>query len=202
MENRVTQANKKKPPSLPRSVRGSVWSDASSPAGGRGSNRVIPYPNHKASPNRSMSGDLLGPREFDDKVWTGWVDTWMGAGNHSSVQQQQQHGNGNLFSNLDTSPHGMTHVTSLGMGGGPSQNVGFHGAVGFGDLDGESISPGRTDGNVRKNNVTAERLSEASVNRRRADAPFVCTVPGCGSMFTRSFNLKGEHVNFFWVEGW
>ncbi|KAF8339435.1 kinase-like domain-containing protein [Amanita rubescens] len=33
---------------------------------------------------------------------------------------------------------------------------------------------------------------DASVNRRKANAPFVCTVPGCGSSFTRSFNLKGE----------
>lgn len=32
----------------------------------------------------------------------------------------------------------------------------------------------------------------ASSNRRQAEAQYVCPVPGCGSTFTRHFNLKGD----------
>lgn len=182
-------------PSSTRSERGSVWSDASSANGAPGSNRVSPYPSPKASPRPNL-GDLPG---YDDMVGTGRVGgNWMGAGNqHLSVQQQQQqqqHGNGNLFGGLDASPHGM--MPRMGMTNGPGQTVGFHGAVGFGGLDGGPVSQGRAARNVRKNNVTTERTRKASVNRRKADAPFVCTVPGCGSTFTRSFNLKGERGSF------
>ena len=180
-------------PSSTRSERGSVWSDASSAGAAPGSNRVSPYPSPKASPRPNL-GDLPGPGAYDDMVGTGRVNSWMGAGNqHLSIQQQQQqqHGNGNLFGGLDPSPHIMPRMTS-GMGGGHGQTVGFHGAVGFSGLDGGPVSQGRAARNVRKNNVTTERTRKASVNRRKADAPFVCTVPGCGSTFTRSFNLKGE----------
>lgn len=34
--------------------------------------------------------------------------------------------------------------------------------------------------------------SNASRSRKKQEASFVCPVPGCGSTFTRSFNLKGE----------
>ena len=45
---------------------------------------------------------------------------------------------------------------------------------------------------VSKPNVTTGRTANASHKRRKQDANFVCPVPGCGSTFTRSFNLKGE----------
>ncbi|KAJ7757753.1 hypothetical protein DFH07DRAFT_919579 [Mycena maculata] len=45
---------------------------------------------------------------------------------------------------------------------------------------------------VSKQNVTTVRTSKASHNRRKQEATFVCPVPGCGSTFTRSFNLKGH----------
>lgn len=45
--------------------------------------------------------------------------------------------------------------------------------------------------NVAKQNVTTGRTKKASHNRRKQEATFVCPVPGCGSTFTRSFNLKG-----------
>ncbi|KAJ7126714.1 hypothetical protein C8R44DRAFT_616997 [Mycena epipterygia] len=44
---------------------------------------------------------------------------------------------------------------------------------------------------VSKQNVTTVRTSKASHNRRK-QAAFICPVPGCGSTFTRSFNLKGH----------
>ena len=45
--------------------------------------------------------------------------------------------------------------------------------------------------NVSKQTVTSERTAGASHRRRKQDANFLCPVPGCGSTFTRSFNLKG-----------
>ncbi|KAJ3775646.1 krueppel-like factor 16 [Lentinula raphanica] len=45
---------------------------------------------------------------------------------------------------------------------------------------------------VSKPNVTTGRTAKASHNRRKQEATFICPVPGCGSTFTRSFNLKGH----------
>ncbi|KAJ7592855.1 hypothetical protein C8J56DRAFT_822751 [Mycena floridula] len=45
---------------------------------------------------------------------------------------------------------------------------------------------------VTKQNVTTGRTAKASHNRRKQEATFRCPVPGCGSTFTRSFNLKGH----------
>ncbi|KAG5350526.1 hypothetical protein C0989_010712 [Termitomyces sp. Mn162] len=45
---------------------------------------------------------------------------------------------------------------------------------------------------VSKPNVTTGRTANASQKRRKQEANFVCPVPGCGSTFTRSFNLKGH----------
>ncbi|KAF8150134.1 hypothetical protein B0H34DRAFT_639113, partial [Crassisporium funariophilum] len=45
---------------------------------------------------------------------------------------------------------------------------------------------------ITKQNVTTGRTANASHRRRKQDANFACTVPGCGSTFTRGFNLKGH----------
>jgi len=45
---------------------------------------------------------------------------------------------------------------------------------------------------VSKPNVTTGRTANASHKRRKQEATFSCPVPGCGSTFTRSFNLKGH----------
>lgn len=42
--------------------------------------------------------------------------------------------------------------------------------------------------------VTTPATKTASANRRRAEASFTCPVPGCGSTFTRHFNLRGMFV--------
>lgn len=47
---------------------------------------------------------------------------------------------------------------------------------------------------VSKQNVTTTATAEASAIRRKNDANFVCPVPGCGSTFTRHFNLKGTYL--------
>lgn len=48
---------------------------------------------------------------------------------------------------------------------------------------------------VEKQHVTTSATQAASASRRRNDALFKCPVPGCGSTFTRRFNLRG--LNFY-----
>ena len=52
------------------------------------------------------------------------------------------------------------------------------------------------DGNpwskVERQQVTTPATAKASEGRRKGEASFVCPVPGCGSTFTRHFNLKGH----------
>jgi len=49
---------------------------------------------------------------------------------------------------------------------------------------------------VPRPTVTTGRTADASLKRRKQDATFSCPVPGCGSTFTRSFNLKGDRYLF------
>ena len=53
---------------------------------------------------------------------------------------------------------------------------------------------------VSKPNVTTGRTANASHKRRKQEANFRCPVPGCGSTFTRSFNLKGASLFFFFAQ--
>ena len=45
---------------------------------------------------------------------------------------------------------------------------------------------------VERQLVTTPATKTASANRRRAEATFTCPVEGCGSTFTRHFNLRGH----------
>jgi hypothetical protein len=47
---------------------------------------------------------------------------------------------------------------------------------------------------VARPNVTTTATADASMKRRINDAKFQCPVPGCGSTFTRHFNLKGMSI--------
>jgi hypothetical protein len=47
---------------------------------------------------------------------------------------------------------------------------------------------------VEKQQVTTSATQMASASRRRNEAHFQCPVPGCGSTFTRRFNLRGMYL--------
>ena len=68
-----------------------------------------------------------------------------------------------------------------GMLGGPGGSPGMMG----------QMLPGIDPANPPKKLVTTKATHDASVSRRKNDAAYACPVPGCGSTFTRSFNLKG-----------
>lgn len=48
---------------------------------------------------------------------------------------------------------------------------------------------------VERLQVTTSATQMASASRRRNEAHFLCPVPGCGSTFTRRFNLRGTCTN-------
>lgn len=50
---------------------------------------------------------------------------------------------------------------------------------------------------VEKQQVTTSATQAASASRRRNEAHFQCPVPGCGSTFTRRFNLRGLFSRVF-----
>jgi hypothetical protein len=55
------------------------------------------------------------------------------------------------------------------------------------------LSDGNPWAKVERQQVTTPATAKASEGRRKGEASFVCPVPGCGSTFTRHFNLKGEY---------
>ena len=55
---------------------------------------------------------------------------------------------------------------------------------------------------VTRPHVTTPSTAKASHDRRKQPANFACPVPGCGSTFTRHFNLKGESAVSVVSEVW
>ena len=55
---------------------------------------------------------------------------------------------------------------------------------------------------VTRPHVTTPSTAKASHDRRKQPANFACPVPGCGSTFTRHFNLKGESSCAVWRARW
>lgn len=74
--------------------------------------------------------------------------------------------------------------------GSPSHNQ--QGLPPSGMQDGELGSDGNPWAKVERQQVTTPATAKASEGRRKGEASFVCPVPGCGSTFTRHFNLKGH----------
>jgi len=77
---------------------------------------------------------------------------------------------------------------------GPSSDSGSGGGVGGNHYAGGASLPPRLPPilQVEKQQVTTTATQAASASRRRNEAHFVCPVPGCGSTFTRRFNLRGH----------
>lgn len=83
------------------------------------------------------------------------------------------------FSSSQSLPASLPPIASLGGGGGSSGS--------------SSTALPRLPPilQVEKQQVTTSATQAASASRRRNEAHFVCPVPGCGSTFTRRFNLRG-----------
>jgi len=86
-------------------------------------------------------------------------------------------------SSYDIPPGGIGELSQQLNGGGNLSDMGP-------PLGGKPVSTS-SGVPVSKPNVTTTATAEASERRRKTDANFACPVPGCGSTFTRHFNLKG-----------
>ncbi|CAO1623390.1 unnamed protein product [Sympodiomycopsis kandeliae] len=60
------------------------------------------------------------------------------------------------------------------------------------DSSSSPTSLSQTFANPAVQNVTTVATQAASASRRKNDANFVCPIPGCGSHFTRQFNLRSH----------
>ncbi|VDC06959.1 unnamed protein product [Peniophora sp. CBMAI 1063] len=71
-----------------------------------------------------------------------------------------------------------------------------HGALVYSHTSGNPafspLSPLPPIREIKRDTVTTTATQAASANRRRNEAHFLCPVPGCGSTFTRRFNLRGH----------
>ncbi|XP_006459560.1 hypothetical protein AGABI2DRAFT_66005 [Agaricus bisporus var. bisporus H97] len=133
-----------------------------------GQRRVSPYPSPHTSPNPRVK-DLPydGGLEYNGGVLH--VDGNLG--------YPQQQGYSSAYGGLSGSYSPTSTAASA-----------YH-------TPGQSPSPGpplTLETAVPKPTVTTGRTANASHRRRKQDAPFVCPIAGCGSTFTRSFNLKGH----------
>lgn len=137
-----------------------------------GSSRASPYPSPKASP-------LLGydPLPNIPPPQSLPVSPGMGRGRPVSMPAYGA-------SSFGLPPGGIGELGQFGVGedladvGTPLGNQSVHGTNAAASV-------------VSKPNVTTTATAEASERRRKTDANFACPVPGCGSTFTRHFNLKG-----------
>ncbi|KAK7031182.1 hypothetical protein VNI00_013598 [Paramarasmius palmivorus] len=168
---------------------------------GAGSHRASPYPSPNVSP-RGRTGELPDyhqPQHQHQRSQSG-----SGANTpllHHQGQQPQQGlpGPNTLFG---PGPMGGPGMPSMNYGGMPLPGIGMGaapGAYGAGNPSGgaqpvQTVTVGGSSVPliVTKPNVTTGRTAKASHSRRKQEATFVCPVPGCGSTFTRSFNLKGH----------
>lgn len=131
-----------------------------------GQHRVSPYPSPHTSPN---------PR-VKDLPYEGGLEYNGGIDSNLAFPQQQGYNSAYVALSKSYSPTSTTASAYYTPGQSPSPGP-----------------PLTIENAVPKPTVTTGRTANASHRRRKQDAPFVCPVPGCGSTFTRSFNLKGEN---------
>jgi len=136
-----------------------------------GSSRASPYPSPNASP-------LLGhdPLPFIPTPQSIPVSSGMGRGRPISMPAYGA-------SSFGLPPGGIGELSQQLNSGGNLLDEGL-------PLSGKPVHAS-TAAIVSKPNVTTTATAEASERRRKTDANFACPVPGCGSTFTRHFNLKG-----------
>jgi hypothetical protein len=173
--------------------------------------RMSPYPSPNASPRVRYTDLELDPDLTlgdDDNKGSGSGTTAMGLGlgmgdlgeppvsaGFSDEVALSRRGS---YAGLD--------VTTAGGGGGGSQKAESVVSTGERSQSRQPRSSNVPSGSqtdvlstqvVPKANVTTGRTANASHRRRKQDANFACSVPGCGSTFTRGFNLKGHLRSHF-----
>ncbi|CDO69718.1 hypothetical protein BN946_scf184687.g3 [Trametes cinnabarina] len=144
--------------------------------------------------------------------WTGSSASSARASPYPSPSASPRPGYGALPSSHDVGLSGLGGMGGMGMGMGMGMGAGAMGGMqrslsgqmgigspgmGPGDMMKGSVTTVDMPGaevpiNVTRPHVTTPSTAAASHGRRKQPANFACPVPGCGSTFTRHFNLKGH----------
>lgn len=150
------------------------------------------------SPNLEGSG--MGVN-FDSGAMGG-----SGVGAHRRSHSHGSHGHSRSLSRerLSASPYPSPHASPRGVVKDllpemfyPGQTTPKHSAMEIPvhvmgvDAEGRTTVHSQEPIQVPRQQVTTIATADASQRRRRTEASFTCPVPGCGSTFTRHFNLKG-----------
>lgn len=132
------------------------------------------------------------------------ISTGIGAsGAHRRTMSGGSHGHSRSLSrertSLSASPYPSPHASPRVGGMEPLPDLySFSGTpivhVMTQDPQGRPIVASQQPIQVVRQNVTTHATADASQRRRRTEANFICPVPGCGSTFTRHFNLKGKNI--------
>ena len=138
-----------------------------------GSSRPSPYPSPNASPRLGYD-----PLPYIPTPQSIPVSPGMGRGRPTSMPAYGA-------SSYDIPPGGIGELGQQLNAGGNLSDMGP-------SPSGKPVHGINSSGiPVSKPNVTTTATADASERRRKTDANFACPVPGCGSTFTRHFNLKG-----------
>jgi hypothetical protein len=181
-----------------RSDRGAeLWGSLGTQGSLAAPRRMSPYPTPNASPRVRYTELELDPDltlgSGDNKSGTMGLGMGMGdlgeppvsAGFSEEVALSRRGSYAGLDSTI-AGAGGSQKAESVASGGERSQT-----------RQSRSNVPDVLPAQVPKVNVTTGRTANASHRRRKQDANFACTVPGCGSTFTRGFNLKGHLRSHF-----
>nr|UYF12291.1 calcium-responsive zinc finger transcription factor [Pleurotus ostreatus] len=158
-------------------------------SGTRSERGISSYSNTGQGFNASLGGGVEG-------AWSG--NSSARASPYPSPNVSPRVHYGDLPSNMDIGSPAMGGVGSNRSGnydnsGLPGMNTPMVGVATVNGVMAPSVPSGvQVPVVVSKPNVTTGRTANASHKRRKQEATFVCPVPGCGSTFTRSFNLKGH----------
>ncbi|KAL4258254.1 C2H2-type domain-containing protein [Pleurotus pulmonarius] len=156
-------------------------------SGTRSERGISSYSNSGPGFNASLGGGVEG-------AWSG--NSSARASPYPSPNVSPRVHYGDLPSNLDAPAMGGVGSNRPGNydnSGLPGMNTPMVGVATVNGVMAPSVPSGvQVPVVVSKPNVTTGRTANASHKRRKQEATFVCPVPGCGSTFTRSFNLKGH----------
>jgi len=167
--------------------------------------RMNPYPSPNASPrvrytdDLELESDLILGGGTDNNNGTMGLGMGMGMGDlgdppvSAGFSEEIALSRRGSYTGLDVAiggPGGSQKAESIASGGSQTRsNIPSPSQT---DMLPSQIQTDMLPSQIPKANVTTGRTANASHRRRKQDANFACDVPGCGSTFTRGFNLRGH----------
>ena len=153
--------------------------------------RASPYPSPSASPRPGY-----GPLPPQDLGMAGLAGPGMGMGAMGAMGMGGMGMGMGMSGMAAPSLSGQMAISANGLAAAAQMSANAMAAVrsrqGVLQVDMPGADGGAVAMTVTRPHVTTPSTAKASHDRRKQPANFACPVPGCGSTFTRHFNLKGE----------